>query len=1832
MEVYFRAVAWIRVFLGGLFLGVFLMWSSLYLDKLGYIDLAIDYLLAATTNISLNADGNISGSRVSCAVATNYECLTDATGTSTAPTDPGHILHIDGSSDSYALSDLTGASVISTVYMPVYHRETNANEAVYVSLWNSAETVQYGSTVQLTTRTTAGWDTATFASLGLTQTQFNDLRVRTLCLRPGGGAKGNCEIYALYPVVNYTQQIDLTVSASGSQQNLEIGTTSAPVGGTFVITENTSSRTISSITINETGTVDAAADLGSIELWYDLDTSAPYDCASETYADGATQYGSTDIDGFSAANGSATFTDSVSVSTTQTLCVYPVVDVLSSATINQTIELQITNPTTDIVGSGSPVIEPNTAVVLPGTTTLLDEDVHVTDFHWRNDDGTETTASSATGDVQNTSIGGGSKGANYRLRYAVANTGTQLSSAKQYRVEYGTKVTTCSAVSVWTDVGAVGGDWDMASDSGLTEAANTTDIASGGVISPNPASTFLATNGGQRESTSQTGALSLPINNFVELEYAIVSSSGIADGTSYCFRISDAGSTATVTNDIYPEFTVAADLTVSTAGSQVTSVVFPSTNVYAGGMFVIEDTTAGGAHNLLSITITASSTAAITTDITNVKLYYDLDTSGADGYNCSSESYSGTESQFGGTVSNFTSTSSATFSDTVSVNDTQSVCLYVVYDVSAGVINGEQIDFGIANPSNDITTNGGSVAPADSVDLAGVTTFVSPVVVQGNYHWRNDDGAEGAASSATGGVENTPYDKVVSNSTVRLRFDISNTGGSASGAYQYRLEWAQKVSSCSAVSVWTSVDAAGDAFAIVASQLVDGANTTNISTGIGGVTNQATGSLVSPNGGQEETSATTNAITLPANQFVELEYSLSPVDATAGATYCFRVTNNGTALNSYLQYPELTMKQPTDFAVTRNVAVIPNGATSVTITKGTNYTLQRNDASRAFIRITSAGNTGAGPGGITSSNASDITAYVSNPNNINTSITFTRAGTNGNTRIAWEIVEYVGAVGGENEFVIRGQGVATYGTANTTVTTATIGSIGTDADVVPWITGQGNPDAGRRDYNTGLSTSAWNAANDTATFTRGEAGSDAVNVSYAIIEFTGANWKIQRDEHTYSSAGSPESSTAFNAVNSTNKTFLHVQKRVGTGLDTHADFGHEVYMPGVGSITYLLDGTAGTPGSHTSVAWIIENTQNQGSVMRVSRSNGTVPSSGTGPVTVTPSIGRTLDDLTIASIMVNGRASSANRTFPEPIFTARLLTASLTTYELWIGDPSDSISYRTEVVEWPTAAAQITQNYYQLFADNGTYTPTDPWPVGVTDLAENAEMTAGDEPIATGESVRIRMSLQIGAAQLAAGVDSFRLEYAARPEASTCSAVADASWHRVGDIGSTTALWRGTSTPLTDGTTLPSTILSVSDVTGTYEEENPSALVPEVVLVGEDIEYDWHIEDNQATDKTDYCFRMTYANGDTLFAYAFYPVVRTVGYEAQSWDWRWYDDETSPTPSLPLAGENIAPIDIANQNILKLRMLVSEISGAAGVDAKFKLQYSEEADFSQVFDVVSTTTCTANSLWCYADGAGVDNATIDAAVLAHADSCTAGSGPGCGTYNESAASSTATLDHQAQADTEFEFTVQQAGARVGAVYYFRLYDVQNDVAVTASSSYPSVLTEGGSLTFTVSGVSALTATEGVTTDVTTTPTSIDFGDLPLDEPVEAAQQITIQTNATEGYRVLVYATQNLLNTYGDAIAAVSGTNNLPDDWISSCAGTGCFGYHAGDDSLFGGSTRFAAVDTYAGFSIGVPEEIMYSGQPAVSESTDIIYKVQVSQLQPAGRYENSIVFLAVPIF
>ncbi len=155
---------------------------------------------------------------------------------------------------------------------------------------------------------------------------------------------------------------EITLSSTGSQTTvLAVPSDSNSSGGAFLLTRSAGSATvgISQITISESGTIPAQTDLTNIELYYEtLSGSCSFDGNESLFGSVA------------AFNGSeqAVVSGSLSVGSTQ-VCLYVVYNVEATASDGDTIELEIDNPSTEVIVSVG-TVTPATSIEISGTTTL----------------------------------------------------------------------------------------------------------------------------------------------------------------------------------------------------------------------------------------------------------------------------------------------------------------------------------------------------------------------------------------------------------------------------------------------------------------------------------------------------------------------------------------------------------------------------------------------------------------------------------------------------------------------------------------------------------------------------------------------------------------------------------------------------------------------------------------------------------------------------------------------------------------------------------------------------------------------------------------------------------------------------------------------------------------------------------------------------------------------------------------------------------------------------------------------------------------------------------------------------------------------------------------------------------------------------------------------------------------------------------------------------------------------------------------------------------------------------------------------------------------------
>jgi len=185
-------------------------------------------------------------------------------------------------------------------------------------------------------------------------------------------------------------------------------------------------------------------------------------------------------------------------------------------------------------------------------------------------------------------------------------------------------------------------------------------------------------------------------------------------------------------------------------------------------------------------------------------------------------------------------------------------------------------------------------------------------------------------------------------------------------------------------------------------------------------------------------------------------------------------------------------------------------------------------------------------------------------------------------------------------------------------------------------------------------------------------------------------------------------------------------------------------------------------------------------------------------------------------------------------------------------------------------------------------------------------------------------------------------------------------------------------------------------------------------------------------------------------------------------------------------------------------------------------------------------------------------------------------------------------------------------------------------------------TVASTLQFVISPLDAGTTVNGFETNKTSATSSLAFGVLTVGTSTVMGQALSVLTNADNGYAVTVEQDQNLTsNTNSDIDSFLNGTSSAPQGWASP-ANTldsewtyGHFGFTTEDTDLAAGDT-FGS-DLWRGFASTTPVEVMYHGGPSDGTApdkgyTEVAYRIEVSPLQEAGDYYNTLTYIATPIY
>lgn len=179
-------------------------------------------------------------------------------------------------------------------------------------------------------------------------------------------------------------------------------------------------------------------------------------------------------------------------------------------------------------------------------------------------------------------------------------------------------------------------------------------------------------------------------------------------------------------------------------------------------------------------------------------------------------------------------------------------------------------------------------------------------------------------------------------------------------------------------------------------------------------------------------------------------------------------------------------------------------------------------------------------------------------------------------------------------------------------------------------------------------------------------------------------------------------------------------------------------------------------------------------------------------------------------------------------------------------------------------------------------------------------------------------------------------------------------------------------------------------------------------------------------------------------------------------------------------------------------------------------------------------------------------------------------------------------------------------------------------------------------TFTVAGLATSTTVNGVSSTIAGTTTTIPFGTLTSGVEASVAQQLSVTSNAVNGFVVTVQQDQNLLSSTGADIDGFSNGayTDTPTTWVSPTntlgneATYGHWGLTTNDSDLTGtpfGNDEFVSASTtprlvfdHASSSDGTTQDV---GQ------VEVLYQVEIASLQEAADdYNTRLTYIATPTF
>lgn len=277
-----------------------------------------------------------------------------------------------------------------------------------------------------------------------------------------------------------------------------------------------------------------------------------------------------------------------------------------------------------------------------------------------------------------------------------------------------------------------------------------------------------------------------------------------------------------------------------------------------------------------------------------------------------------------------------------------------------------------------------------------------------------------------------------------------------------------------------------------------------------------------------------------------------------------------------------------DFRVQRGEVVFGADEDTIDVTLATALLA----VTRAFVRITNVRRSGRGlasafPNGSLDSNEFGVRVVIVSTTTVN----FSRwtGSPNADLVCRWELVEYIGAAGGPNEFVNRLQAQLLIFSGSTAKITGTVS--GDFTRCVPIVHSVDSDDSGQhwdREAHTAQVVDL-GGGDYRVDLTRSQSGSQSWMLC-SLVEFTGSAWDVQNNRmHAFGAAGSDEEETIDDVVDWAQAFIVPTYRP--SGGDSEVDSTAHLVRPGSSTtkLAFRLDAGAAQPSRHHAIAHVVRH-------------------------------------------------------------------------------------------------------------------------------------------------------------------------------------------------------------------------------------------------------------------------------------------------------------------------------------------------------------------------------------------------------------------------------------------------------------------------------------------------------------------------------------------------------------------------------------------------------------------------------------------------------------------